>query len=60
MSQDYSEDNLIEQPAIELFEELGWETANCFYEVCGPNGTLGRETTADVVLVSRFDLRWSS
>ncbi len=40
---EYSEDALIEQPAIELFEKLGWETANCFYEVCGPNGTLDRE-----------------
>lgn len=51
---DYSEDALVEQPAIELFSQLGWETANCFYEVCGPNGTLGRETTAEVVLVSRL------
>lgn len=51
---DYSEDSLIEQPAIELFSQLGWETANCFYEVCGPNGTLGRETTAGVVLISRL------
>ncbi|GAH36658.1 unnamed protein product, partial [marine sediment metagenome] len=51
---DYSEDALVEQPAIELFGQLGWETANCFYEVCGPKGTLGRETTADVVLVSRL------
>jgi len=51
---DYSEDALVEQPAIELFKQLGWEIANCFYEVCGPNGTPGRETTADVVLVSRL------
>jgi len=29
---DYTEDSLVEQPAIALFEELGWETANCFYE----------------------------
>jgi len=27
---DYSEDNLIEQPAIELLGQLGWEPANCF------------------------------
>lgn len=25
---DYSEDGLVEQPSIELFGELGWETAN--------------------------------
>ena len=51
---DYSEDTLVEQPTIELFEELGWEAANCFYERFGPGGTLGRETSAEVVLVSRL------
>ncbi|MFC1793770.1 type I restriction endonuclease subunit R [Planctomycetota bacterium] len=51
---DYSEDALVEKPTIELFSQLGWQTANCFYEVCGPNGALGRETTADVVLISRL------
>lgn len=51
---DYSEDTLVEQPSIELFEELGWEAANCFYEQFGPGGTLGRETSAEVVLVSRL------
>jgi type I restriction enzyme, R subunit len=51
-STDYSENALVEQPAIALFEELGYETANCFYERVGPdNPTLGRETTAEVVLV---------
>jgi len=48
---DYSEDSLVEQPAIELFAELGWETANCFHEQMGAKGTLGRETRADVVLI---------
>ncbi len=28
----YSEDELIEQPAIELFGELKWKTADCFHE----------------------------
>ncbi len=51
---DYSEDSLVEQPAIELFAELGWETANCFHEQMGAQGTLGRETRADVVLVPRL------
>lgn len=51
---DYSEDALIEQPAIALFAELGWETANCFYETFGQNGTLGRETSSEVVLVPRL------
>lgn len=51
----YSEDELIEQPAIELLGQLGWETANCFYEKVGEReSTLGRLTTHEVVLVSRL------
>jgi type I restriction enzyme R subunit len=51
---DYSEDSLVEQPAIELFNELDWKTANCFYEKFGENGTLGRETSSEVVLLPRL------
>jgi type I restriction enzyme R subunit len=51
---DYSEDALVEQPTIDLFSELGWETANCWGEKFGENSTLGRETPNDVVLVSRL------
>ena len=51
---DYSEDSLVEQPAIELFRKLGWETANCFFEKLGSNGTIGRDTTSEVVLVPRL------
>ncbi len=52
MTTDYSEDTLVEQPAIALFVELGYETANCFYEKVGTSdSTLGRETTEQVVLV---------
>jgi type I restriction enzyme R subunit len=50
----YSEDSLVEQPAIELFKELGWEAANCYHETFGTNGFLGRETAAEVVLTSRL------
>jgi type I restriction enzyme R subunit len=50
----YSEDALIEQPAIALFASLGWETANCYDETYGPDGTLGRETRGDAVLVRRL------
>jgi type I restriction enzyme R subunit len=57
MPADYSEDSLIEQPAIALFAQLGWQTANCFHERFGANGTLGRETAHDVVLRPR--LRWA-
>jgi type I restriction enzyme R subunit len=52
---DYSENALVEQPAIALFEELDYQAADCFYEKIGPeNSTLGRETTAEVVLVPKL------
>ena len=51
---DYSEYALVEQPAIALFAELDWQTVNCFHEKFGENGTLGRETPSDVVLVPRL------
>jgi type I restriction enzyme R subunit len=54
MSSQYSEDNLVEQPAIDLFAGLGWETANCFDEKFGEHSTLGRETTTEVVLLPRL------
>ena len=54
MLSDYSEDALVEQPAIALFAELGWETLNCYHETFGPDGTLGRETRSDVVLARRL------
>src|SRR6266567_3462737 len=56
MSRSYSEDSLVEQPAIELFKELGWEAANCYHETFGAHGSLGRETAAEVVLASRLRL----
>lgn len=51
---DYSESVLVEQPAIDLFADLGWQTMNCFCEKFGPGGTIGRETSSDVVLVDRL------
>jgi type I restriction enzyme R subunit len=53
-TQSYSEDALVEQPAIALFAELGWETANCWGERFGEDGTLGRETPTEVVLTPRL------
>ncbi len=51
----YSESALIEQPVIELFRNLGWETADCFYEFEQAGGSpLGRETKSEVVLFSRL------
>jgi len=42
MSIDYSEDTLVEQPAIALFDELGYDTANCFHEKVGFNASMLR------------------
>ena len=46
----YSEDQLVEQPAIGLFATLGWRTLSAQDETFGPSGTLGRETKGEVVL----------
>ncbi len=50
----YTEDQLVEQPAIGLFAELGWRTVSAMEETFGATGTLQRETKGEVVLVSRL------
>lgn len=51
----YSENELIEQPAIELFRKLGYKAENCLGEEVGEaKSSLGRRTTADVVLAPRL------
>ena len=50
----YTEDQLVEQPAIRLFEELGWESVNAYHETLGPDGTLGRDNKSDVFLIRRL------
>lgn len=47
----YTEDGLIEQPAINLFSNIGWQTLDCYSEVFGEEGTLGRENRSEVILV---------
>lgn len=47
----YSENTLVEQPAIELFAGLGWQTVGAFDEVFGEGGTLGRDNMGEVVLL---------
>ena len=55
MQNPYSEDQLIEQPAIGLLVELGWERLDCFNEFLQVGGSpLGRETKSEVVLTSRL------
>src|SRR4051812_20680793 len=63
----YTEDQLVEQPGIGLFAELGWSTVSALEEVFGANNplsvgegqgegcaALGRETSGDVVLLTRL------
>jgi type I restriction enzyme, R subunit len=50
----YTEDQLVEQPAIKLFEELGWESINAYHETLGPDGTLGRDNKSEVFLTRRL------
>jgi len=53
-SQGYTEDELIEQPAIELFKRLGWGHINALHETLGPSGTLGRDNQSEIILESRL------
>jgi type I restriction enzyme R subunit len=50
----FTEDHLIEQPAIQLFEDLDWHTVSALEESFGPSGTLGRETRSEVVLIPKL------
>ena len=46
----YTEDSFVEQSAIRLFEDLGWRTLNCYSEVFGDEGSLGRRNRSEVIL----------
>jgi type I restriction enzyme R subunit len=50
----YTEDSLVEQPAIGIFESLGWHAQNCYHETFGSGGTLGRADRTEVVLTVRL------
>jgi len=56
---DYTEEMLVEMPAIELMQDLGWDYYYAFHEFergRNPNGTtfLGRETKSEVILKDRL------
>ncbi|MYA70960.1 type I restriction endonuclease subunit R [Candidatus Poribacteria bacterium] len=52
----YSEDQLIEQPAIHLLKEIGWETLNCQNEFeQTEESPLSRQTKSEVVLTARLE-----
>lgn len=50
----YGELALVELPAIDRFASLGWETANLYHETFGVDGTEGRLSEAEVILVRRL------
>ena len=50
----FGEDALVEQPTIQLFSELGWETYNGYSEFDSGPSPLGRGTKGDVILVARL------
>jgi type I restriction enzyme R subunit len=54
MPQPYSENLLVEQPALELSRWMGWETASAADETFGPTASLGRETKSEVILGPRL------
>jgi type I restriction enzyme, R subunit len=51
----YTEDHLVEQPAMQLMQhELGWDVVNCYGEWSGGVSNQGRDGKREVVLVSRL------
>ena len=54
--EDYSEDELVERPTMELLEMLGYELADGYSEALGVGG-LGRDDQSQVVLHHRLRLK---
>lgn len=50
----YSEDALVEQPALDLLASLGWTTANLYNEWNGAVSNQGRHSKQDALLVPRL------
>jgi type I restriction enzyme R subunit len=53
-SQPYTEDHLVEQPASQLFGEMGWTAVWAMDEVFSPGGMLRRDTKSEVLLVRKL------
>ncbi|MBS3788974.1 type I restriction endonuclease subunit R [Candidatus Bipolaricaulota bacterium] len=51
---DYTEMALVEEPTIDYFEQLGWETVNAEHETLEPGSTLCRDRQDEVVLMDRL------
>ena len=58
MAKDYSEDLLIQKSTADLLEkELGWKSVYAYdSEVLGEQGTLGRKSQHEVVLIRHLRL----
>ena len=54
MSHAYTEEQLVELPAVGLFAEMDWQTVSAMEETFGAGGTPGRETKGEVVLRARL------
>lgn len=50
----YGENAMVEGPTVELFQSLGWQTANLYAETFGTDGTEGRESEHEVILQRRL------
>lgn len=50
----FTEDELVERPALELLADLGWTFVDAYAETLGPDGTLGRDSITEVVLSHRL------
>ena len=51
----YNKDHLVEQPALALLAELGWQTACGLEETFAPGGgSLGRRNRSEVVVLPRL------
>jgi type I restriction enzyme R subunit len=54
MSNEYNEDNLVEQAASDILIDLGWKIETAWHnETFGTNGLLGRENKSEIIL-SKF------
>ena len=53
----YTEDALVERPAISLLADLGWEAINTFHEFDHGASTLGRETRAEIILTAHLRVK---
>ena len=57
MPSSYSEDASVEQPAIDIFKNINWDTLNAYQEELASNessGTLSRSTRNEVVLAKHL------